>query len=176
MLTRLFLIALALAGAAFAQSSKPEDSITADALRAHVRFLSDDLLEGRGTGTRGHEIAARYSAAQLEGMGLKPGSDNSTFFQTVHLRQVLFNTGQSSFSLTTNGNEEQQVLEKDWYSPGDSLRTDTTAEGQVVYVGFGLTAPELIVTARLLFIHLPESQDRRRAWRHRHHRHVESHA
>ena len=143
MLTRLFLIALALAGAAFAQSSKPEDSITADALRAHVRFLSDDLLEGRGTGTRGHEIAARYSAAQLEGMGLKPGSDNGTFFQTVHLRQVLFNTGQSSFSLTTNGNEEQQVLEKDWYSPGDSLRTDTTAEGQVVYVGFGLTAPEL---------------------------------
>ena len=137
------LAALAFAGAAFGQVTKPEDSITAEGLRAHVRFLSDDLLEGRGTGTRGHEIAARYSAAQFESMGLKPGSDDGTFFQQVHLRQVIFNTGQSSFSLTTNGNEEQQVLEKDWYSPGDSLRTDTSAEGQVVFVGFGLTAPEL---------------------------------
>jgi hypothetical protein len=140
---RLLFAALALAGSLFAQSSKPEDSITAEALRAHVRFLSDDLLEGRGTGTRGHEIAARYSAAQFEGMGLKPGGDGGTFFQAVHLRQALFNTEQSSFSLTTNGQEEQLALEKDWYSPGDYLRTDTSAEGQVVYVGFGLTAPEL---------------------------------
>jgi hypothetical protein len=143
MRTRLFVAALALAAAAFAQSSKPEDSITGEGLRAHVRFLSDDLLEGRGTGTRGHEIAAHYSAAQFESMGLRPGGDNGTFFQAVHLRQGIFNTGQSSFSLTSNGNEEQQVLEKDWYSTGDYLRTDTSAEGPVVFVGFGLTAPEL---------------------------------
>jgi len=143
MSTRLFVAALALAAAAFAQSSKPEDSITPEGLRAHVRFLSDDLLEGRGTGTRGHEIAARYSAAQFEGMGLRPGGDDGTFFQAVHLRQAIFNAEQSSLSLTTNGNEEKQVLEKDWYSPGDYLRTDTAAEGQVVFVGFGLTAPEL---------------------------------
>ena len=53
------LAVLALAGIAFSQA-KPEDSITPEALRSHVRFLSDDLLEGRGTGTRGHEIAAHY--------------------------------------------------------------------------------------------------------------------
>src|SRR5258708_33952714 len=108
---RLLFAVLALAGIAFAQA-KPEDSITPEALRAHVRFLSDDLLEGRGTGTRGHEIAARYSAAQLEGMGLKPGGDNRTFFHTVHLRQLLFTAGHSSFSLTTNGNEQHHELEK----------------------------------------------------------------
>jgi hypothetical protein len=143
MRTRLFVTALALAASALAQSSKPEDSITPEGLRAHVRFLSDDLLEGRGTGTRGHEIAARYSAAQFESVGLKPGGDDGTFFQAVHLRQGIFNTEQSSFSLTTNGNEEELAVEKDWYSTGDYLRTDTSAEGPVVFVGFGLTAPEL---------------------------------
>src|SRR3954465_11348693 len=118
---RLFFAAVALAATAFAQAPKPEDSITAEGLKAHVRFLSDDLLEGRGTGTRGHEIAARYSAAQFESMGLKPGGDNGTFFQAVHLRQLIFDPQQSSFSLTLNGQEEQLPLEKEWYSAGDSL-------------------------------------------------------
>src|SRR4051794_5063478 len=140
---RLFFAAVALASTAFAQAPKPEDSITAAGLKAHVRFLSDDLLEGRGTGTRGHEIASRYSAAQFESMGLKPGGDDGTFFQAVHLRQAIFNSEQSTFSLTTNGNEESLAIDKDWISGGDYLRTDTSAEGQVVFVGFGLTAPEL---------------------------------
>src|SRR3954452_25445312 len=142
MSTRLF-VALLLAASAVAQASKPEDSITPEGLRAHVRFLSDELLEGRGTGTRGHEIAARYSAAQFEIMGLKPGGDDGTFFQAVHLRQAIFNSEQSTFSLTSNGNEEKMALEQDRFSAGDYLRTDTSAEGPVVFVGFGLTAPEL---------------------------------
>src|SRR3954470_16694382 len=125
---RLFLAAVALTATAFAQAPKPEDSITAEGLKAHVRFLSDDLLEGRGTGTRGHEIAAHYRASELEGMGLKPGGDDSTFFQAVHLRQLIFDPQQSSFSLTSNGQEEQLPIEKEWYSAGDSLRTDTSAE------------------------------------------------
>src|SRR5947209_2960408 len=140
---RLFLAAVALAASAFAQASKPEDSITPEALRSHVRFLADDLLEGRGTGTRGHEIAAHYSASEFEGMGLKPAGDAGTFFQAVHLRQLIFDPQQSSFSLSTNGQEEQLPIEKEWYSAGDSLRTDTSAEGQVVFVGFGISAPEL---------------------------------
>src|SRR3954470_727121 len=96
--TRLLFAALALAGTLFAQA-KPEDSITPEALRANVRFLSDDLLEGRGTGTRGHEIAARYSATQFDGMGLKPAGDNGSYFQAVHLRQAFFKGDQSSFSI-----------------------------------------------------------------------------
>lgn len=40
--------------------------------RTHMAFLADDLLERRGTGTRGHELAARYTAAQFESMGLVP--------------------------------------------------------------------------------------------------------
>src|SRR3954469_2585852 len=111
---RLFFAAVALAATAFAQAPRPEDSITADGLRAHVRFLSDDMLEGRGTGTRGHQIAARYSASQFESMGLKPGGDDGTFFQAVHLRQLIFDPQQSSFALSTNGQEEPLTIEKEW--------------------------------------------------------------
>src|SRR6266699_2635510 len=52
-------------------------------IRAHVRFLSHDLLEGRGTGQRGGDIAAEYIATQLWHYALKPAGDNGTFFQKV---------------------------------------------------------------------------------------------
>ena len=42
-------------------------------ISAHVKFLADDLLEGRGTGTRGGDIAAQYIASQFASYGLKPG-------------------------------------------------------------------------------------------------------
>ena len=44
--------------------------IQPEAIRADMRFLSDDLLEGRGTGTRGHQLAAQFMATQFESMGL----------------------------------------------------------------------------------------------------------
>ncbi len=56
------------------------------AIRAHMAFLADDLLEGRGTGTRGYEIAARYVAAQFDAMGLEPGV-NGGWFQPVPLQR-----------------------------------------------------------------------------------------
>jgi len=50
-------------------------TIVPEAIRADMRFLSDDLLEGRGTATRGHEIAAKFMATQFEGLGLQPAGD-----------------------------------------------------------------------------------------------------
>ena len=49
--------------------------IDAERIRAHVRFLSHDLLEGRGTGQRGGDIAAEYIATQFALDGLKPAGD-----------------------------------------------------------------------------------------------------
>ena len=54
-------------------------------LRAHIRFLSDDLLEGRGTGARGGEVAAKYIATQLEALGLRGAAPGGSFFQPVSL-------------------------------------------------------------------------------------------
>ncbi len=59
--------------------------INPERIRAHVRFLSHDLLEGRGTGARGGDIAAEYMATQFALEGLKPAGDNGTYMQKVPL-------------------------------------------------------------------------------------------
>src|SRR5438067_6013185 len=59
------------------------ETINPERIRAHIRFLADDLLEGRGTGQRGGDIAAQYIAAQFALYGLKPAGDNGTYLQKV---------------------------------------------------------------------------------------------
>src|SRR5687768_9852101 len=61
---------------------------SADAIRADTRFLSSDLLEGRGPGTRGDALTTSYLAARLESIGLRPAGDNGTYFQNVSLLGV----------------------------------------------------------------------------------------
>ncbi|HXG80379.1 MAG TPA: M28 family metallopeptidase [Sphingomicrobium sp.] len=68
-----FATALLLGTAAGAQTFSPER------VRADVAFLADDLLEGRGTGTRGYDLAARFVAARFEALGLKPGGNDSWY-------------------------------------------------------------------------------------------------
>jgi len=58
------------------------DPISADALRAHVTFLSSDLLEGRDTPSRGLDIAAQYIATQLRLIGVEPASPDG-YFQNI---------------------------------------------------------------------------------------------
>src|SRR5712692_4199756 len=53
-------------------------AIRPEAIRADMQFLADDLLEGRGTGTRGHLLAAQFIASQFESMGLAPAGDHGT--------------------------------------------------------------------------------------------------
>src|ERR1043165_4530023 len=59
--------------------------ISENALRAHIKFLSDDRLEGRGTGARGGELAALYCAEQFEAMGLKGAGPKGSYWQAVSL-------------------------------------------------------------------------------------------
>jgi hypothetical protein len=63
-------------------------SIDAERIRAHVRFLADDLLEGRGTGARGGDIAAKYIATQFALDGLKPAGDDGGYMQRVEFTGV----------------------------------------------------------------------------------------
>src|SRR5687768_732576 len=76
--------------------------IRLDAVRAHVKFLSSDLLEGRGPGTRGDAIATQYLASQFEMMGLAPAGDNGTYFQKVSLLGLSYDPAKSSVSLVGN--------------------------------------------------------------------------
>jgi hypothetical protein len=68
--------------------------------RAHVEFLADDLLEGRDTGTRGHEVAARYVASQFQAFGLEPGGDDGGWFQRVTLQQTVRGAERGSVTIT----------------------------------------------------------------------------
>src|SRR5271155_2243335 len=72
-------VSVRLPGAAFAAM----ETINPEHIRWHVRFLSHDLLEGRGTGQRGGDIAAEYIATQFALDGLKPAGDNGTYMQKV---------------------------------------------------------------------------------------------
>src|SRR4030088_3427607 len=75
---------LRLPGAAFAAM----ETISPDRIRWHVRFLAHDLLEGRGTGQRGGDLAAEYIATQFAEYGLKPAGDNGGYLQKVPLVSV----------------------------------------------------------------------------------------
>lgn len=116
--------------------------IRPEAIRAHVRFLADDLLEGRGTATRGHEIAAKYMAAQFEKLGLAPAGENGSYFQVVPLRQGRPDESKSSVTLVRGGKAETLTYRKDFITGADPGRADTSVEAAVVFVGDGVTAPE----------------------------------
>src|SRR5271168_3039116 len=59
--------------------------VTAAAISGPLRFLSDDLLEGRGPGTRGSDLAIQYIADEMQTMGLAPGGDGGGWLQKVPL-------------------------------------------------------------------------------------------
>jgi len=116
--------------------------ITADGLRAHMALLSDDLLEGRGIGTRGYQLAANYVRAQFEQMGLRPAGTSGSYFQNVRFRKIELQRDKSSVSVKNNGSIRTLTIEKDYVMAGDPLSTDARVEGQVVFVGYGVSAPE----------------------------------
>src|SRR4051794_35819619 len=80
-------LSLVLAAAAPAQRAAGP-TFSADRFKAHVAFLADDRLEGRDTGSRGHEIAATYVASQFMALGLKPGGEGGGWFQWVPFRSA----------------------------------------------------------------------------------------
>lgn len=128
-----------------AKADSADDAMTAihaDSIRANMRFLSDDLLEGRGTATRGHEIAAKFMATRFEAFGLKPAGDNGTYWQEVPLRKMKVDEPNTSFTLALNGKEQTLQFRNDFLARGDPGRADVSVEAPIVFVGFGVTAPE----------------------------------
>jgi hypothetical protein len=93
----LFLLLL-FPAAVLAADTTNQDGITPEGVRAHIEFLADDLLEGRETGTRGHEIAARYVASQYLSMGLTPGTEKG-WFQRVPLATLALDEARSTLSV-----------------------------------------------------------------------------
>lgn len=133
---------LLLSGPVPAQDVEPAlSAIRAQAIRAHMRFLADDLLEGRRTATRGYDIAARYVAARFEELGLEPAGTAGSWFQPVPMQQMTTLGEESSLTLHRDGREIELEFGPDFVVRAQ--KEETTFSAPVVFAGFGVTAPEL---------------------------------
>ena len=119
------------------------DSIDAERIRAHVKFLADDLLEGRGTGTRGGDIAANYIATQFALYGLKPAGDDGTYLQKVDFSGVLTQPSSSMTVVSSKGAAPLDLRLGEDYVTNNQTQTDAvTIDAPIVFVGYGIDAPE----------------------------------
>ena len=118
------------------------ETITPDHIRWHVRYLSHDLLEGRGTGQRGGDIAAEYIATQFAEYGLKPAGDHGTYMQKVPLVGVT-TLPETTFSIVPKQGEAMNLKPLDEYVAYDQTQQpQSDVDSDIVFVGYGIEAPE----------------------------------
>ncbi|MDQ1405454.1 MAG: hypothetical protein QOG55_1083 [Acidobacteriaceae bacterium] len=144
-------------------------TIDPEKIRAHVKFLSSDLLEGRGMGQRGSDIAAEYIATQLALDGLKPAGDQGSYFQEVPMVSIT-TLPDTTMSLVPKSGEPLQLKNLDDFVIHNETQTDVAdIDAPIVFVGYGITAPEykwddykgvdLKGKVALLFVNEPTSDD-----------------
>ncbi len=109
----------------------------------HIRFLADDLLEGRAPGSRGEKLATRYIAAQMQALGLQPGGEGGTFFQKVPLVGLTPTLPTSVTVKGPGGKTLPLTLPTDLVIMSGTQAPDARiADAEVVFVGYGIVAPE----------------------------------
>ena len=128
------------------QSIRPEN------IETHVRFLSHDLLEGRGTGQRGGDLAAEYIATQFALYGLKPAGENGSYMQKVpmvgitpgaDMRFALVPAPVQSSNLNPTDVKPIDLKALDDYVAYDQTQQpESNVDAEIVYVGYGIEAPE----------------------------------
>lgn len=119
---------------AAAPAVKPIDGAE---LRGHVRFLASDLLEGRGPATQGDRLAQQYIAAQFEALGLEPAAPDGGWVQPVEM------IGVNGHPDSLNVKGLTLKFKDDFIAvSGHQEKTSTITNAELVFVGFGITAPE----------------------------------
>ena len=117
--------------------------ITRGALEGPIRFLSSDLLEGRGPGTRGDQLARLYLQTRLEGFGYQPAFANGAWQQPF---EVVGIKGQFPKIWSFQGSSGQRVdlTWRDDYIGTSGLQQDkvSLSDAELVFVGYGIQAPE----------------------------------
>ncbi|HEY1400104.1 MAG TPA: M28 family peptidase [Terriglobales bacterium] len=117
-------------------------AIRPENIETHVRFLSHDLLEGRGTGQRGGDIAAEYIAAQFALYGLKPAGDKGTYMQKVPMVGITPGAD-TRFTLVPANGKKFDLKPLDEYVAYDQTQQPASdIDAEIVYVGYGIDAPE----------------------------------
>ena len=146
MYTRRFLqlgLLFIVASVAFAQTDP-----SASRLQQHVSYLASDALDGRRTGTAGANDAARYIAGEFARLGLKPAAAGpatrrGSRIMARYLQQFPYVAGielgqQNAFLI---GGTQRLTVREEWMPL--SFSTNASVSGSIVFVGFGIKAPEL---------------------------------
>ena len=124
-----------------ATNAKAMPKVEEAPLRAHLAFLSSDVLEGRGTGQRGADLTVAYLETQALAAGLKPVSGKS-YRQAVKIAGIKSLPAESSLHLEANGAPLAVAFGKDWvWAPGDAQAAHSL-NADLVFVGYGITASE----------------------------------
>lgn len=116
--------------------------IDAHRIAEHVRFLANDLLEGRAPGTRGGDIAANYIAAQFALYGLKPAGDTGTFLQKVDFVGVKTLPSTSASLQPAHGAAMDLKLTEDYVAGNQTQTNSVDIDAPIVFVGYGIEAPQ----------------------------------
>lgn len=126
-----------------AAGKKAMDAIDSEKIRATVKYLSDDALEGRGTGQKGGDMAADWIAAQFKSYGLAPAGDAGTYFQKINFFGVTTDPAQTKFSFVPKTGDEIALKFADDYVANDQTHaTKSEIDAPLVFVGYGIKAPE----------------------------------
>jgi Zn-dependent M28 family amino/carboxypeptidase len=134
-------LAISLALAFPAQADAGKAIVQEAPLRAHLAFLSSDLLEGRGTGQRGADLTVSYLETQALALGLKPGNGDS-YRQSVQIAGVKTQPADGTLKLEAGGKPLDISFGKDWvFAPGDATAAHSF-NADLVFVGYGITAPD----------------------------------
>ncbi len=131
----IMVIAVLVANCITAQEIVPEH------IRAHVKFLASDLLEGRGPGTRGGDLASEYIATQFALAGLKPVGDHGSYFQQVPLTGIATEPS-ATLSAVKGGESLDFKWESEFVGVNERLTTEDQIDADAIFVGHGIVAPE----------------------------------
>ncbi|MHC4355371.1 MAG: hypothetical protein ACYS0H_21950, partial [Planctomycetota bacterium] len=116
--------------------------IDREKIEAHLKFLADDALMGRMTGTPEYDKAAAYVADHFADIGLEAGGDDG-WYQHVPMRARRIDVDSAKFVFHQDDVEKTQRWKEDFVMGGDMERPDTNITAEVVFVGFGIDAPDL---------------------------------
>lgn len=117
------------------------EQLTAENIISHIRYLASDELGGRMSGTAGADKAAEYISSQFKKAGLEPLGDDNTYFQKFSFTKDIKLGEQNKLEFEIDKSKTELELEQDFYTL--SLSSSGEFSGEVVFAGYGISAPEL---------------------------------
>ena len=130
------------AGTAVQTGTPAKATANAKAIEAHMGFLAADVLAGRETGSKEHEIASAYIATQLQALGLAPAGDNGSYYQRVPMRKAYLDQKSARFVLHVDGKDTELSYPKAFFTGPSKQFTTTDVTAPLVFAGYGLVSDE----------------------------------